>query len=87
MEGQAGADRLHARDVLNAERLELVFDDQMRVGHVERQELACRQLMIQPVHGPVLQIRQRIVTRRAGQFVIAEHHLLLPGMEVIGGVG
>ena len=57
-----------------------------RVGDVERQQLARRELMIQPVDGAVLQIRQRIVTRRAGQLVLGKHRLLLPGVDLIGGV-
>ena len=54
-------------------------------GDVERQQLARGELVIEPVHRPVLQIRQRIVTRGAGQLVLAEHGLLLPRVDLIGG--
>ena len=65
----------------------LVLDDERGVGDVERQQLARGQLMIEPVDGPVLQIRQRIVARRARQLVLAEHGLLLPGVGLVGGIG
>ena len=79
--------RLQPRAILNARLRVLVLDDQVRVGHVERQQLARRQLVIQPVHRAVLQIRQRIVLGRARQLVLAEHDLLLPRVELIGRIG
>ena len=50
------------------------------------QQLARRELVIEPVDGAVLQVRERIVPRRARQLVLAEHDLLLPRVELIGRV-
>ena len=69
--------------ILNPRRRIFVFHDQVRVRRVERQQLASGQLMIEPVDGAVLQVRERIVARRAGQLVLAQHDLLLPGVHVI----
>src|SRR5512138_1958037 len=41
--------------------------------------------MVEPVDRPVLQVGEGVVTRRARQLVLAENHLLLPGIELIGG--
>ena len=79
-------DRLQPLAILNARRRVLVLDDQMRVGDVERQQLARGELMIEPVDRPVLQIGERIVPRRARQLVLAEHDLLLPRVQLIGRV-
>ena len=61
--------------------------DQVRVGHVELQQLARGELMVEPVDGAVLQVAQRIVPGRAGQLVLAQDDLLLPGVDLIGGLG
>ena len=53
---------------------------------VELQELARGELVIEPVDRAVLQVSERIVLRRAGQLVLAEHGLLLPGVDLIGRV-
>ncbi len=65
-------DRLQPLLVLDARLRVFVFDDEVRVGDVELQQLARRELMIEPVDRAILQIRQRIVLRRAGQFVLAQ---------------
>jgi len=41
-----------------------VLDDEVGLGDVERQELARRELVIEPVDRAVLQVRERIVARR-----------------------
>ena len=40
--------------ILDARRGVLVLDDEMGVGDVERQQPACGELVIEPVHGAVL---------------------------------
>ena len=77
---------LSARLVLDARLRILVLDDEMRVGDVERQQLPRRELMIQPIDGAILQVGERIVTRRAGQLVLGEHDLLLPRVQLIGRI-
>src|SRR5437868_7286670 len=46
--------RLQSLFILNARRRVFVLDDQVRVGDIERQQFARRQLMIEPVDGAVL---------------------------------
>src|SRR4051794_9101951 len=84
---RAGQDRLELFLVLDARLRILVLDDQIGVRHVELQQLARGELMIQPVDSAVLQVAQRIVPGCAGQLVLAEHNLLLPCVELIGGLG
>ena len=57
-------DRLQPLLVLDARLRVLVLDDEVRVRDVELQELARRELVIEPVDGAVLQVRERIVPRR-----------------------
>ena len=71
-------DRFQPLAILTARGLILVLDDEGGIRHVESEKLARRQLMIEPVHGAILQVGERIVTRRAGQLVFGEHDLLLP---------
>ena len=78
-------DRLQLRSILNPRRRVFVLDDEMRVGNVERQQLSRGKLMIEPVNAAVLQIRQRIVSRGAWQFVLGQHDLFLPRVHLIGG--
>ena len=52
---------------------------------VEIQELAGGELMIEPVHGAILQIGERIVACGARQLVFGENGLLLPRMDLVGG--
>ncbi len=80
-------DRLQRGLVLDAGLRVLVLDHEVGLGDVERQQLAGGQLVIQPVDAAVLQVGQRIVPRRPGQLVLGEHDLLLPGVEMIRGVG
>src|SRR5215475_4321548 len=40
--------------------------------------------MIEPVHGPVLKVRQRIVPGGSRQLVFAKHNLFLPGVKLVG---
>ena len=72
--------------ILEARFRVFMLDDQMRVRHVELQQLARGELMVQPVDGPVLQVGERIVPRGAGQLVLREDGVLLPGIELIGRV-
>src|SRR6185436_16297514 len=71
-----------ARAILDSRRRILVLDDERRVGNVEREQLARRELMIEPIDRPVLQVGEWIVTRGPGQLVLGEHDLLLPGVEL-----
>ena len=50
-----------------------MLDDEVRVGHVQLQQLARGELVIEPVDRAVLQVGERIVPRRARQLVLAEH--------------
>ena len=72
--------------VLDARARVLVLDDEVRLGRIERQQLASRELVIEPVDRAVLQVGERIVLGGAGQLVLAEHGLLLPGVDLIGRV-
>src|SRR5687768_15179352 len=47
-------DRLQSLAILDARGGVLVLDDEMRGGDVERQQLTRGELMIEPVHSPVL---------------------------------
>src|SRR5215831_11305335 len=76
-------DRLQAFAILNASRRILMFDDQVCVRNIQRQEFAGCKLVIKPIDRPILQISQRIVACRTGQFVFAKHDLFLPGMELV----
>ena len=58
-------DRLEPGTVLEPGLRVLVLDDEVRVRDVEREQFPRGQLMIEPVDAAVLQIRQRIVARRA----------------------
>src|SRR5262245_19362161 len=42
--------------------------------------------MIEPVDAPVLKISQRVMSRGAGQLVLAEHGLLFPGIDLVRGL-
>ena len=53
---RAFENRFQARSILDTRLGILVLDDQMRVRDVQLQQLAFRQLMIQPVHRAVLQV-------------------------------
>ena len=77
-------DRLEPLAVLDARRRIFVLDDEVGVGDVEGQQLARGELMIEPVDGSILQVGKRIVPRRSRQLVLAQHHLLLPGVQLIG---
>ena len=63
-----------------------MFDDQVRVGHVQLQQLPRSELVVEPVDRAVLQVRERIVSGRARQLVLAEYRLFLPGVELIDRV-
>ena len=76
--------RLEPRAILDTRLRVFVLDDQMRVGDVEREQFARRELVVEPVDGAVLQVRERIVPRRARQLVLAENDLLLPRVHLIG---
>src|SRR2546421_12640334 len=43
--------------------------------------------MVQPIYRSILQIGERIMARRAGQFMLAEDSLLLPGVLLLGRIG
>ena len=58
----------------DARGLELVLDDKMRVCDVERQKLARRELVVEPVHRPILKIGQRIVARDERRRDGRKHH-------------
>src|SRR5688572_24726412 len=77
---RAGEDRLQERTLLDAGRTVLVLDDQRRRGRVEVEQLAGRQLVVEPVDAAVLQVGQRVVPGRAGKLVLTQHDLLLPGV-------
>ena len=64
----------------------LVLDDKRRFLDIERQQLAGGELMIEPVDRPILEIGERVVSCGARQLVFRKHHLLLPRVELIGGV-
>ena len=53
---------------------------------VEIEQLARGELVIEPVHGPMLQVGQRIVLRRARQFVPGNRRLLLPRLALVRGI-
>ena len=57
--------------ILNARLRVLVLDHERRLRDVELQQFARGELMVEPVDRPILQVRQRIVTSRAGQLVLA----------------
>ena len=80
-------DRQQQLLLLHARRRVLVLDDQGHGGHVDVEALARRQLVVEPVHGAVLQVGQRVVPGRARELVLAQHGLLLPGVGQVGGVG
>src|SRR5690348_15650325 len=80
---RSGEDGLQPRFVLNARRRILVLDDEVRVGDVEREQLPRGELVIEPVDGPILQIRERIVLRRPRQLVLGKDRLLLPRVQLI----
>ena len=61
---------MSALAILDARLRILVLDDEVRVRNVELQQLARRELMIEPVDRAVLQVGQRIVPRRARQLVL-----------------
>src|SRR5580765_6630105 len=50
--------RLQAIAILDSRLRVLVFDDERRPHDVERQQLTRGQLMVEPVHATVLQVRQ-----------------------------
>src|ERR1700723_3848000 len=60
-----------------------VLDHQERLSRVDTEQFTGGQLMVEPVHGSVLQVRERIMARRAWQLVFTEHCLLLPGIDPI----
>src|SRR4029079_7862062 len=84
---RTGQDGLQLFLVLDARLRILVLDHQVGVGHVELQQLARGELMVEPVDGAVLQVTERIVPGRAGQLVLAQDDLLFPRVEVIGRLG
>ena len=63
-----------------------MLDDQRRRGRVEVEQLARRELVIEPIDGAVLQVGERIVAGGAGKLVLAQHRLLLPRVGQIGRV-
>jgi hypothetical protein len=75
---RAGQDRLEQLLVLHPRRGVLVLDDERHGGDVDVEQLARGELVVQPVHGAVLQVGERVVPGRAGQLVLAQHGLLLP---------
>ena len=60
---RCGEDRRQARLVLCARRRILVLDDQESLLRIDAQQLAGRQLVVEPVDGSILQIGQRIMAR------------------------
>src|SRR2546425_3716308 len=62
-----------------------MFDDEVGLSNVQRKQFACGKLVIEPIDGAILQVSERIMSCRARQFVFAQHHLFLPGIELIGG--
>ena len=61
-----------------------MLNDEVGVPRIDAEEFARGKLVIQPVDGAILQVRERIVTRRAGQLVFAQDRLLLPGIRLVG---
>src|SRR5215471_6619856 len=84
---RAGQDRFELFLVLNARLRILVLDHQIGVGDVELQQLARRELMVEPVDSAVLQVAQRIVPCRAGQLVLTQDDLFFPRVKMIGSLG
>ena len=72
--------------VLNARLRVFVLNNQEGLRRVEREQLARGQLMVEPINRAVLQVSQRVVFRRARQFVLAQHDLLLPRVELISRI-
>ena len=66
-------DRLQALFVLDASPGILVLNHQRGIGNVELEEFARGELMIEPVDSTVLQVSERIVLGRTGEFMLAEH--------------
>src|SRR6266699_4167597 len=79
--------RREPRLILNASLRVFVLHDQEGLLRIDAQQLACGELMVQPVHRTVLKVRERIVPRGARQLVLAEHGLLLPRMALLAGCG
>jgi hypothetical protein len=63
-----------------------VLDDEVRVRHVERQQLAGGELVVEPVDRAVLQVGERVVLRGARELVLAQDDLLLPRVALVGRV-
>src|SRR5438046_3086554 len=58
----------------------------MRLRDLEVEKLPSCKLMVQPVDRAVLQISQRIVSRRTRKFVFGEYRLLQPGAGLMGRI-
>src|SRR6202171_6800776 len=60
--------------------------DQEVLLRLDAEQLPCGELMVQPIYRSILQIRERIMARRAGQLVFAKDSLLLPGILLLNGI-
>src|SRR5258708_40136511 len=64
-----------------------MFHDQEGLLRLDAEQLPCGELMVQPVDRSILQIRERIMARSAGQLVLAKDSLLFPGIALLGRIG
>src|SRR5258708_26490798 len=71
----SGQDREQPLLVLDAGLRVLVLHHQVRPGDIQREQLAGGELVVQPVHGAVLEVSQRVVAPGAGEVVLAEYRL------------
>src|ERR1700716_3792926 len=68
------------RLVLYASPWIFMFHDQEGLVRLDAEQLPCGELMVQPVYRSILQIRERVMARSAGQLVFAKDGLLFPGL-------
>jgi hypothetical protein len=79
-------DRLQPLAILDARVRVFVLDDERCVCDLEREQLARRELIIEPVDDAVLQVGERIVPGRARELVLGEDRLFLPRMDLIASI-
>src|SRR5262245_41760831 len=79
---RSAQDRRQPIAILDARFRVLVLDDEVGIGDIEREEFSRCKLVVEPIDGSILEIRERIVSSRPRQLVFADRRLFLPRVEL-----